>query len=132
MTGEHSTHGTGEEWMEQSTSPGCLLDLLCWVCPVLLRITMQIQGLQSEINFLLCICSFGLPKKEVPQKLFYSFFSQGTEGPKPCKFGTAKKGKDSSIRGRERSYTHPQGPAQSSKLYRRHPWTITQQLFLAW
>lgn len=82
MTGEHSTHGTGEgmdgtiqqPWMP----PGARhQDLLCWVCPALVRITMPIQGLQSEINFLLYMSLqtlTGLLKKEVSQKLFYSLF----------------------------------------------------------
>lgn len=59
-------------------------------------------------------------------------FHKVLRGQGPINLELQRKGTDWQVSEEERSYTYPHGPAQSSKHYRRHPWTINQQLFLAW
>lgn len=107
----------------------------CSVFSMLLRLVVQIQGLQSGIHFLLYICEHdklmkrGCFSETIPSlfKNAVSPFLQVPRGQTPPSLRTAENGKDFKVQHqREMLYM----PALSSKLYRRHPWTINPQLFL--
>lgn len=134
--------------MQQSNSPGCLLEHSTRTCSAGCAqhwgdSPCKYRGYsQKLISFHIFVTAdFDWPSKKgsfsetvlFTFKKCYDTFSQGPEGLKSYKFGTAKKGTDSQVSEEERDLnTHPRGPAQSSRFYRRHPWTINQQLFLAW
>lgn len=121
MTGEHSTHGT-EEGMDGTIQEPWMPPGAQHPGPALLGVPSAGENdcanteatVRNSFPFIhLSLQTLtGLPKRKIPQKLFYSLFknamtlSQGTERPKPFKFGTAKKGTDSQISEEERDPAH--------------------------